>query len=321
MLNKNSMAEITSVDDFGDNQIVTVRAVGDDAFARSRFYGVKNHALYICVRPDLNFAWEFEYLSGICSASTGKYQNEYIIADEFAKKKYEFDFRPEDEIVSYYVSEIEVETDISKYDFWGNLTINKISDMKFDNSFDKVNQIMALCPPNVMIDAKEMDNVVLYLVGHYPRFEETDEDGFTCNGLKILVYQEGVYKGSIPVSKEVDSMVHFDNHRDMMPNSFVMREDTVLIANGLSGSYYGVDCFYAIKDGKFYSNIDGEWSNAAGDPPGWTKNVTEDKSVYGEYDSNSIVCGFYRYEFNFENLEVGGLVYHVYWLEEENYYG
>ena len=110
-----------------------------------------------------------------------------------------------------------------------------------------------------------------------------------------------------------------NEYNELLPALFVTADDVaLLVKRGLSDSYYGTDQFYAVKDGTIYRVFNGYCDVIDTPPPQWTETAVKHDYIEWDEDTESVICGFYRYEFDFSELETEAIgIYNVYWLEEE----
>lgn len=324
-LHKDHLNEFTAVGDFGDHQVIMARIIKDDFVARTQFFGVKNDALYVCFRTD-NKTVQSEMISGASSFSDIQYdhgtEHRCSVRDELLKREYVFDFGIFD-IVEYEVitEEDAIVTDIDRYSFIKDVNIPYIDIEEFEGSFeDKAKMVIAGSLPRVILNVNQDREYTIYLVGEYlSRSENSLWPKIRCCNLKILIYQDDKYIDCIiPDESSYFSMTEIE-YSELMPQLFVTVDNIALIVKReLSNSYYGSDCFYAVKNGVIYRNFNGYYDNAFDDPPEWTQTAVKHDYIIWDENTESVICGFYRYEFDFSELETGAIgIYNVYWLEEE----
>lgn len=320
MLLADSISETTEIMDFGETQIVIARVIDYEVYAATQFYGVKDALLYPCKRMDTLQA-VVEYTSGDCNKYDSS-SKDAVIRDELLGKMFKFEFF--EDAVTYSVDEVNFLTEIYEYPFIDEMPIPDINETALEGTFkEKAEKVKTYSTTRGIIDVQQGGDIILYLVGEYLRTDNANNlnrECIICSGLKMLVYDKtGDYIGQIPLETGAVNEMTKKQYRALMPEIFSMN-DTTLIVRDLSGSYYGVGCFSAVKDGKLYEALDGEYFGALPNTqPEWTKEETEYNTIYPDYENNSIICGFKKYIFNFDNLESGGYVYSVYWIEQNEF--
>ncbi len=324
MLSADRISETTEIMDFGEIQIIMARVIDYEVYAATQFYGVKGARLYLCKRMDTLQA-VVEYTSGDCNKYDSIDHIEAAVCDELIGKIFDFEFFEDAVTYTYDTMYSDFLTELSDYPFIDEIPIPDINAMELEGSFkEKAEQMKTHSITRGIIDMLQEGNVILYLVGEYLR---TDNDNnlkgeyIICSSLKMLVYdyETGEFIGLIPIETGAVSQMTREQYAALMPKIFIMN-DTALIVRDLSGSYYGVGCFYAVKDGRLYGSLDGEYFNALPNTqPEWTKEKEEYAAIHPDFEHNSIICGFKRYVFNFDNLESGGYVYSVYWIEQDEF--
>ena len=331
MLEKEYIGEFTSIADFGDHQIILARLIENDSvIARTQFFGVKNNALYLC---STSHSYQAEYISGVYKESDIQYDvgepHNCVITDAMLDREYVFDFSVFD-IVSYEIvtQEDPSETDIEKYSFIKDVNIPEIDLREFEGDFyDKTKAVMAGGLPRVMFNMIRERDYAVYLVGEYvSRSGSSSSDNIdylnteiSCN-LRILIYQDDKYIGCIVPDESLYFASMTENeYNELLPALFVTADDVaLLVKRGLSDSYYGTDQFYAVKDGTIYCVFNGYCDVIDTPPPEWTETALKHDYIEWDEDTESVICGFYRYEFDFSELETEAIgIYNVYWLEEE----
>lgn len=322
MLLADSISETTEIMDFGDNQIIIARVIDYEVSAATQFYGVKDSRLYLCKRLDTIQA-SVEYTSGDCNKYDSS-DKEALIRDELFGKTFDFEFF--DDAVAYTVVNAEgFLKEISEYPIIDEMHIPNINEMELKGTFkEKADHVKKYSLTRGTIDMLQEGNIALYLVGEYLRTEtknDPEREYINCSCLKILVYDHvsGEFIGQIPIETGAVSQMTREQYAELMPRIFIMK-DTALIVKDLSSSNYGAGCFYAVKEGRLYGSLNGEYFNALPNTqPEWTKGEIEYNSIYADYENNSIICGFKKYVFNFDILESYGYVYSVYWLEKDEF--
>ncbi len=317
MLSADSIAETTEIVDFVDKQIIIARVIGQGIFAPTQFYAAEKGDLILCKRADTNAGSIIEYTGGICE----KYDagsSKVGIYDKLFKKIFEFDFYYA--TAAYSVKPSDFSSEFDDYIVLENNTVPDINEYALAGAFkERTEKVIEESIPKGILNVRGMENIQLYLVGEHIRTDSENDlkgDQIKCSGLRVLVYDGGSYAGCIPIETEAISTLSMESYARLMPEVFIMNDGTALIVKDLKNSYYGSDSFFAVRDGKFYDSINGDWSYATEDTmPEWMKEVTEDDSVYFDYDHNAVVCGFKRYIFDFDSPEPGGYVYRVYWVE------
>lgn len=323
MLSADSIAETTEIMDFVDKQIIIARVIGQGIFAPTQFYAAVKDDLILCKRTDTNTDGIIEYTGGICEKYNAG-SSKVSICDELFKKIFEFDFYYTDAAaysISYSVRPSDFSSELSDYAYLENETVPDINEYALAGAFfrDRTEKVIEASIPRGILNVTGEENIQLYLVGEHIRTDSENNlkgDQIICSGLRVLVYDGGSYAGCIPIETEAISTLSMEGYSQLMPEVFIMNDGTALIVKDLKNSYYGSGSFFAVRDGKFYDSINGDWSYATEDTmPEWMKDVTEDDSVYFDFDHNAVVCGFKRYIFDFDSPEPGGYVYRVYWVE------
>lgn len=328
MLHKDHLNEFTAIEDFGDCQVIMARLIGDDIIAKTQFFGVKNNALYLCAREDLNYSFQAENVSGAYYSSEVQYDEgrRICITDKLLKKEYRFDFSIFDTVYYTVTDGDEIMTDMNSYPFFKETSVLEEAAIVLNGGFEeKANQLIAGGVPKVRLGVKQetaaLQDYTLCLVGEYLRIDSESSSNiikFTCFNPKILVYQNDKYVGTIPLKENALRSTTESDCTELMPKLYVMQGAALIVNKDLNESYYGVGCFYAVKNGALYSSFDGYWPDAADNPPEWTLTAERNDNIFVEEENNSVICGFYRYVFDLSTLETAGIgTYRVLWLEEE----
>ncbi len=335
MIEKDYIGEFTSIADFDDHQVILARLIENDSvIALTQFFAVKNNALYLCSTTEAGHSFRAEYISGAYTEEDIYYDAEHhncVITDTMLGREYVFDFSIFD-IVTYDIvtQKDPFFTGIEKYSFIKDVNIPEIDLRAFEGSFyEKTKAVMAGGLPRVMFNMIREGDYTVYLVGEYlSRTDSSDNlnvdyyfPKIRCCNLRILIYQDDKYIGCIVPDESLyfASMTEIE-YNELMPALFVTADNiALLVKGGLGDSYYGTDQFYAVKDGTIYREFNGYWNNVDDNPPPqWTETAVKRDYIDWDGDTQSVICGFYRYTFDFSELEFAGIgIYNVYWLEEE----
>lgn len=282
------------------------------------FYFASNGKLLDCERRDLtaNRAERSEALSA--RVSIEKNDEFYTVYDNLTCVTYTFT------LIGDKVEYTEGRIGFSKFKDSLETTFDPDSLPVIDEfTYDESKEICDMLSPPTVISQKNVGEYTLSLIGMNMR--RTEDGQILFYNPKTVIFRNDEYIGEITTTFEQMTSCHACimhpndyNAYDQYALEAQMMNDVLLVIDkgGLSDSYFGTGCFYAVRDSQIYS-LDGYWPGMTDtDPPLWTENQ-EGYDLIVDAKTQSVIFGFMKYEFNFEVLPAM-YNYKVSWLAESD---
>lgn len=192
-----------------------------------------------------------------------------------------------------------------------------------DFTYDEAKEIRTKLSPPTVISKQTVGGYTLSLTGNNMR--KTTGGSILFYNPKTVISKDGEYIGEFTATFGEMTPYHAaimyvnDGNYGHYAAEAVMMDDVLLIIDKGSVktdghyNYFGIGCFYAVKDGVLYS-LEGNWpgmSNSS--PPTWAEGH-EGYDLIVDAENKTVIYGYMKFEFNFEALPAM-FNYTVSWLQ------
>lgn len=192
-----------------------------------------------------------------------------------------------------------------------------------DFTYDEAKEIRTKLSPPTVISKQTVGGYTLSLTGNNMR--KTTGGSILFYNPKTVISKDGEYIGEFTAAFGEMTPYHAaimyvnDGNYGHYAAEAVMMDDVLLIIDKGSVktdghyNYFGIGCFYAVKDGVLYS-LEGNWPGMTNSsPPTWAEGH-EGYDLIIDAENKTVIYGYMKFEFNFEALPAM-FNYTVSWLQ------
>lgn len=192
-----------------------------------------------------------------------------------------------------------------------------------DFTYDEAKEIRTKLTPPTVISKQTIGGYTLSLTGKNMR--KTTGGSILFYNPKTVISKDGEYIGEFTATFGEMTPYHAaimyvnDGNYGHYAAEAVMMDDVLLIIDKGSVktdghyNYFGIGCFYAVKDGVLYS-LEGNWPGMTNSsPPTWAEGH-EGYDLIVDAENKTVIYGYMKFEFNFEALPAM-FNYTVSWLQ------
>lgn len=192
-----------------------------------------------------------------------------------------------------------------------------------DFTYDEAKEIRTKLSPPTVISKQTVGGYTLSLTGNNMR--KTTGGSILFYNPKTVISKDGEYIGEFTAAFGEMTPYHAaimyvnDGNYGHYAAEAVMMDDVLLIIDKGSVktdghyNYFGIGCFYAVKDGVLYS-LEGNWPGMTNSsPPTWAEGH-EGYDLIVDAENKTVIYGYMKFEFNFEALPAM-FNYTVSWLQ------